>query len=245
MLYRSVSLTEQGEFRKSSIRFEHNNQRSKCNSRIRSSFFVRSILRILFRYGLFGVLIQSISIPIHSLCEFSMGQAIRKDVDCQDSLPLPQEVPLSFRVLPEFALEDVIEYHFYVIRQVGTYIATTSIGSDVVVFNSNSPDSLELSGKTELFMWALTFLTSTWYIKNPFLKAKINEVGFGPHEPIFYMLSLCLGYLLWNSQLWSRAEWRFRQYFEYSPICLETPHACADVVLYRYVYNHILNDSFR
>ena len=42
--------------------------------------------------------------------------------------------------------------------------------------SSNSPDSLELSGKTELLLWALTFLTSTWYIKNPFLKAKIVEV---------------------------------------------------------------------
>lgn len=27
-------------------------------------------------------------------------------------------------------------------------------------------------------IFALTFLTSTWYIKNPFLKAKINEVRF-------------------------------------------------------------------
>lgn len=26
-------------------------------------------------------------------------------------------------------------------------------------------------------MWCLTFLTSTWYIKNPFLKAKIVEVS--------------------------------------------------------------------
>lgn len=43
-------------------------------------------------------------------------------------------------------------------------------------FFSHSPDSLDLSGKDELLVFALTFLTSTWYIKNPFLKAKINEV---------------------------------------------------------------------
>lgn len=36
--------------------------------------------------------------------------------------------------------------------------------------------SLDLSGKNELVVWALTFLRSSWYIKNPFLKAKINEV---------------------------------------------------------------------
>jgi len=38
-----------------------------------------------------------------------------------------------------------------------------------------APDRLELSGKNELVIFALTFLTSTWYIKNPFLKAHINE----------------------------------------------------------------------
>ncbi|KAI0755049.1 ubiquitin elongating factor core-domain-containing protein [Daedaleopsis nitida] len=73
-------------------------------------------------------------------------------------LPLPKEVPTSFRVLPEYLLEDVIEYYLFVIRQ--------------------SPKSLELSGKNEMLMWCLTFLTSTWYIKNPFLKAKIVEVLF-------------------------------------------------------------------
>ncbi|KAI0770227.1 ubiquitin elongating factor core-domain-containing protein [Fomes fomentarius] len=73
-------------------------------------------------------------------------------------LPLPKEVPISFRVLPEYLVEDVIEYYLFVIRQ--------------------SPKSLELSGRNEMLVWCLTFLTSTWYIKNPFLKAKIVEVLF-------------------------------------------------------------------
>ncbi|CDO71427.1 hypothetical protein BN946_scf184909.g21 [Trametes cinnabarina] len=73
-------------------------------------------------------------------------------------LPLPKEVPMAFRVLPEYLIEDVIEYHLYIIRQ--------------------SPNSLELSGKNEMLIWCLTFLTSTWYIKNPFLKAKIVDVLF-------------------------------------------------------------------
>ncbi|KAL6304363.1 ubiquitin conjugation factor E4 [Sparassis latifolia] len=73
-------------------------------------------------------------------------------------LPLPKEVPVSFRILPEYLVEDVIDYYLYVVRQ--------------------SPDSLELSGKNEILIWSLTFLTSTWYIKNPFLKAKIIEVLF-------------------------------------------------------------------
>ncbi|KAI6166622.1 ubiquitin elongating factor core-domain-containing protein [Pisolithus thermaeus] len=73
-------------------------------------------------------------------------------------LPLPQEVPMSFRVLPEYILEDVIEYFLFVVR--------------------HSPNSLDLSGKEELIVFALTFLMSTWCIKNPFLKAKINEAIF-------------------------------------------------------------------
>ncbi|KIJ62650.1 hypothetical protein HYDPIDRAFT_41789 [Hydnomerulius pinastri MD-312] len=73
-------------------------------------------------------------------------------------LPLPQEVPMSFRVLPEYILEDVVEYFLFIVR--------------------HSPNSLDLSGKDELLTFALTFLTSTWYIKNPFLKAKINEAVF-------------------------------------------------------------------
>ncbi|KAF8558253.1 hypothetical protein OG21DRAFT_1455716 [Imleria badia] len=73
-------------------------------------------------------------------------------------LPLPQDVPMSFRVLPEYILEDVVEFFLFVTR--------------------HSPDSLDLSGKDELLVFALTFLTSTWYIKNPFLKSKINEAVF-------------------------------------------------------------------
>ncbi|ESK87147.1 ubiquitin fusion degradation protein [Moniliophthora roreri MCA 2997] len=73
-------------------------------------------------------------------------------------LPLPQEVPMSFRVLPEYILEDIVDYlHF----------ATQT-----------SPDKFELAGKNEVLMFVLTFLTSTWYIKNPFLKSKINDILF-------------------------------------------------------------------
>ncbi|KAF9267408.1 ubiquitin conjugation factor E4 [Marasmius fiardii PR-910] len=73
-------------------------------------------------------------------------------------LPLPQDVLMSFRALPEFILEDIVEYlHF----------ATQT-----------SPDKFEISGKSEVLTFVLTFLTSTWYIKNPFLKSKINDILF-------------------------------------------------------------------
>ncbi|KAG1779352.1 ubiquitin elongating factor core-domain-containing protein [Suillus placidus] len=69
-------------------------------------------------------------------------------------LPLLKDVPMTFRVLPKFIIEDVVEFFLH------------------------SPESLDLSGKDELVIFALTFLTSTWYIMNPFLKAKINKVVF-------------------------------------------------------------------
>lgn len=73
-------------------------------------------------------------------------------------LPLPKEVPMSFRVLPEYIVEDIVDYLYFAVQ--------------------SSPDKFELSGKIELLTFVLTFLTSTWYIKNPFLKSKINDVLF-------------------------------------------------------------------
>ncbi|KAI5121069.1 hypothetical protein M0805_008583 [Coniferiporia weirii] len=73
-------------------------------------------------------------------------------------VPLPNEIPIVFRMLPEFFLEDIVDFLLFLMR--------------------NSPTSFDLTGKSELVIWALTFLRSTWYIKNPFLKAKINEVIF-------------------------------------------------------------------
>ncbi|KAF9030215.1 hypothetical protein BDZ89DRAFT_1091648 [Hymenopellis radicata] len=73
-------------------------------------------------------------------------------------LPLSKEVPMAFRVLPEYIIEDVIEFYLFIVQ--------------------NAPERFELSGKTELVVFALTFLSSTWYIKNPFLKAKINDMLF-------------------------------------------------------------------
>ncbi|KAJ6508731.1 ubiquitin elongating factor core-domain-containing protein [Mycena sanguinolenta] len=73
-------------------------------------------------------------------------------------LPLPKEVPMAFRVLPEYILEDIVDYLHFIVQ--------------------TSPDKFDLSGKTELLIFVLTFLNSTWYIKNPFLKSKINDVLF-------------------------------------------------------------------
>jgi ubiquitin conjugation factor E4 B len=73
-------------------------------------------------------------------------------------LPLPKEVPLDFRVLPEFIPEDVIDYLYFAVR--------------------HGPSSLELTGKEEVLIFTITFMLSTWWIKNPFLKNKIIDILF-------------------------------------------------------------------
>ncbi|KAL1722762.1 ubiquitin elongating factor core-domain-containing protein [Schizophyllum commune] len=73
-------------------------------------------------------------------------------------LPLPQEVPMSFRVLPEYIIEDIVDHYHFVTQ--------------------DARDKFDVAGKNELLMFVLTFLTSTWYIKNPFLKSKINDTLF-------------------------------------------------------------------
>lgn len=35
---------------------------------------------------------------------------------------------------------------------------------------------MDLAGKKELVEFILTFMSSTWYIKNPYLKAKLVQV---------------------------------------------------------------------
>ncbi|KAH6911405.1 ubiquitin conjugation factor E4, partial [Coprinopsis sp. MPI-PUGE-AT-0042] len=74
-------------------------------------------------------------------------------------LPLPQEVPMAFRTLPEYIVEDVVDSYYFAVQ--------------------NAPDKFELAGKTELLTFILTFLTSTW----------INDVlfmstwGYGRERP--------------------------------------------------------------
>ncbi len=99
-----------------------------------------------------------------------------------------------------------------------------------------SPMSFDLTGKTELITWTLTFLRSTWYIKNPFLKAKINEVKRGSIFLSVQEVQFCLplDYLLRLSPVWPWKNWRIGTGFKFSYFRFEAPHACAHVVLHRW-----------
>lgn len=53
-------------------------------------------------------------------------------------LPLPKEVPLDFRVLPEYILEDVIDYLFFAVRYA---LVSFAIGSSSRLSDMDHPAS--------------------------------------------------------------------------------------------------------
>ncbi|KZT60276.1 hypothetical protein CALCODRAFT_429528 [Calocera cornea HHB12733] len=71
-------------------------------------------------------------------------------------LPLPETVPDSFKVLPEYLVEDIADFYAAILRVV--------------------PHLLEFAGRREILVFALTFLSSPWYIRNPYLKSKLVAV---------------------------------------------------------------------
>ena len=101
-----------------------------------------------------------------------------------------------------------------------------------------SPDKFELSGKTEVLVFALTFLTSTWYIMNPFLKSKINDVCMNVASLLSISslshwddLGLVLRHLaipLWKSG----CSWAFT---EFPPDGTEALDICVNALLHWYV----------
>ncbi|CDH50642.1 ubiquitin conjugation factor e4 [Lichtheimia corymbifera JMRC:FSU:9682] len=82
------------------------------------------------------------------------------------TLPLPKDVPEDFAMLPEWIIEDVVEFFIFL----GKYCY------HMKVFKSNSQE--------ELVTFIITFLRNTQYIKNPYLKAKLVEILFFFTYPI-------------------------------------------------------------
>ena len=71
-------------------------------------------------------------------------------------LPLPQEAPMRFRMLPEYLLENTSDYLEFVVRNAG-------------------PDTLSKSDKDTILTFVLVFLSPN-YVNNPFLKAKFMSM---------------------------------------------------------------------
>ncbi|CAJ2512100.1 Uu.00g077250.m01.CDS01 [Anthostomella pinea] len=83
------------------------------------------------------------------------------------SLPLPANQPASFSCLPEYALQDIVENFKFVFRYV--------------------PDILVSAVGDELIALCITFLRSSEYIKNPYLKSSLVTLLFSGTWPIYHL----------------------------------------------------------
>ncbi|KAI7901309.1 ubiquitin elongating factor core-domain-containing protein [Cokeromyces recurvatus] len=81
-------------------------------------------------------------------------------------LPLPDAVPETFAMLPEWIIEDIVELYIFI----GKY------GYETRVMMQCPHD--------ELVTFIITFLRNSKYVKNPYLKAKLVEVLFFFTYPI-------------------------------------------------------------
>lgn len=89
------------------------------------------------------------------------------------SLPLPQEVPIEFRMLPEHMFEDICDILLFLAR--------------------HRPTSLPEAVKKDFVTFTVTFLSSGWFIKNPFIKAKLAEIMWWNVIPYGYSQTGILG----------------------------------------------------
>lgn len=72
------------------------------------------------------------------------------------ALPLPPTIPDTFRMLPEHLFEDVCEITLF--------------------YSRHKPDVLDAPACEAIVTFCTVFLSSGWFIRNPFLKAKLAEM---------------------------------------------------------------------
>ena len=92
------------------------------------------------------------------------------------TLPLPEPVPAVFACLPEYFLEDVVANFKFIMRNMPQVITTTQ--SD------------------ELVVLCITFLRSSEYVKNPYLKAGLVTILFHGTWPAYGRAKGVLGDIL-------------------------------------------------
>ncbi|KAI0854035.1 ubiquitin conjugation factor E4 [Daldinia vernicosa] len=95
-------------------------------------------------------------------------------------LPLPSDIPEAFSCLPEYALQDVVENFKFVFRFV--------------------PDILVSAVGDEIITLCITFLRSSEYIKNPYLKSSLVTLLFSGTWPLYHLSRGVLGDTLVGSK---------------------------------------------
>ncbi|KAL9116307.1 MAG: hypothetical protein Q9187_007169 [Circinaria calcarea] len=93
-------------------------------------------------------------------------------------LPLPQEEPEVFKCLPEYFLEDVVGNFKFIVR--------------------NMPQIITSTQSEELVMLCITFLRSSEYIKNPYLKSGLVTIMFHGIWSVYGRSKGILGDLLYS-----------------------------------------------
>jgi len=91
-------------------------------------------------------------------------------------LPLPDEQPEVFKCLPEYLLEDVVANFKFIMR--------------------NMPQVITSTQSDELVMLCITFLRSSEYIKNPYLKSGLITIMYHGIWPVYNRSKGVLGELL-------------------------------------------------
>ncbi|KAF2999562.1 hypothetical protein E8E14_001360 [Neopestalotiopsis sp. 37M] len=96
-------------------------------------------------------------------------------------LPLAAEKPEAFSCLPEYALQDVVDNFKFVLRFM-PQIMMSAVGDEIVAL-------------------AITFLRSSEYIKNPYLKSSLVTVLYAGQFPMYHLSKGILGDILMGSEL--------------------------------------------
>ncbi|KAJ2983669.1 hypothetical protein NUW58_g6211 [Xylaria curta] len=91
----------------------------------------------------------------------------------QINLPLPIDQPAAFSCLPEYALQDIVENFKFIFRFV-PQILMSAIGDEMITL-------------------CITFLRSSEYIKNPYLKSSLVTLLFSGTWPIYHLSRGVLG----------------------------------------------------
>ncbi|KAI0161203.1 ubiquitin elongating factor core-domain-containing protein [Xylariaceae sp. FL1272] len=96
------------------------------------------------------------------------------------SLPLASQKPAAFSCLPEYALQDVVENFKFIFRFL-PQILMSALGDEIITL-------------------CITFLRSSEYIKNPYLKSSLVTLLFSGTWPLFHLSRGVLGDSLMGSE---------------------------------------------
>lgn len=111
-------------------------------------------------------------------------------------LPLSAKQPDAFSCLPEYALQDVVENFKFVFRYEYSLSWDRWIGLFTQLFFSFKPDILMSAVGDEIITLCITFLRSSEYIRNPYLKSSLVTLLFSGTWPIYHFVRGVLGDML-------------------------------------------------